>query len=53
MNNLFTREHYHDPARPYMSMSDRAAQFMPFEALRRGRDFLPDDDGDDGTDEEK
>lgn len=51
MTDLYSREHFHDPTRPYMSMSERAAQFMPFQALRRGRDFLPDDDGDDEIDE--
>ena len=39
--------HYHDPNKPYMSMHDRAAQFMPFKPLSRGHDFGQDDDGDD------
>lgn len=25
--------HFHDPARPFMSMHDRAAQFAPYKAL--------------------
>lgn len=25
--------HYHDPSRPFMAKSDRAAQFAPFKSL--------------------
>lgn len=31
--DLTRRPAYHDPERPYMSMHDRAAQFMPFKSL--------------------
>ena len=43
-NNLYTRAPFHDPTKPYMSMSERAAQFMPFKAL--GRDHGSDQDDD-------
>ena len=44
---LLNYSHYHEPGKPYMSMHDRAAQFMPFKPLSRGHDFDQDDDGDD------
>lgn len=27
-------KHYHVPGKPYMSMHDRAGQFMPFKSLK-------------------
>lgn len=47
LEDLYNYPAYHDPKRPYMSIEDRAAQFMPFKPLSRGRDFGQDDDGDD------
>ncbi len=31
---LIDMPHFHDPNRPFMSMRDRAGQFMPFKSLR-------------------
>ena len=32
--NLIDMPHFHDLKRPYMSMHDRAGQFMPFKSLK-------------------
>lgn len=48
-NNLYTRAPFHDPTKPYMSMSERAAQFMPFKALGRDHNSDQGDNDDDAT----
>lgn len=35
-------KHYHVPGKPYMSMRDRAAQFMPFKSLKGYDEMLGD-----------
>ena len=32
-NDIINLPHYHDPSRPFMPASERAAQFMPFKSL--------------------
>ena len=32
--NLIDMPHFHDPKRPFMSIRDRAGQFMPFKSLK-------------------
>ena len=32
-SDIIDLPHFHDPARPYMSMHDRAAQFAPYTSL--------------------
>ncbi len=32
-DDIIDLPHYHDPSRPYMSHSDRAAEFAPFKSL--------------------
>lgn len=32
-DELYKMPAYHEPGKPYMSMRDRAAQFMPFKSL--------------------
>ena len=34
--------HFHDPKRPFMSMHDRAGQFMPFKSLKGFDDDIED-----------
>ena len=46
-DELLDHSHYHDPSKPYMSLHDRAAQFMPFKPLNRGHDYDLDGDGGD------
>ena len=32
-SDIIDLPHFHDPARPYMSIHDRAAQFAPYKSL--------------------
>ena len=32
-DDIINLPHYHDPSRPFMPASERAAQFMPFKSL--------------------
>lgn len=40
--NIIDMPHFHDPKRPFMSMHDRAGQFMPFKSLKGFDDDIND-----------
>ena len=40
--NIIDMPHFHDSKRPFMSMHDRAGQFMPFKSLRGFDDDIND-----------
>lgn len=50
--DIIDLSHFHAPGRPYMSNSERAAQFMPFKSLK-GYDDLVDESAEEilGTEE--
>lgn len=50
--DILNLEHYHEPGRPFMSLHDRAAQFMPFKSLK-GYDEMIDEDEKDILNDER
>lgn len=51
-DDILNLEHYYEPGRPFMSVHDRASQFMPFKSLR-GYDEMIDEDEKDIYDDER
>lgn len=39
-SDIIDLPHFHDPARPYMSIHDRAAQFAPYKSLAGYEEML-------------